>query len=79
MTNERQAAEKDLQLRSRFAKILNVPNEGTLPVLTRLRPCRITLLSSLLLPTRISLDNRNSGRTEGYGAYNAYHCVDPSL
>jgi hypothetical protein len=38
MTNERQAAEKDLQLRSRLAKILNVPNEGTLPVLTRLRP-----------------------------------------
>ena len=28
MTNERQAAEKDLQLRSRLTKILNVPKRG---------------------------------------------------
>jgi len=42
-----QDAEKLRQHRSRFVKILNVPQEGTPPVLTRLRPCWTNFLSIL--------------------------------
>jgi hypothetical protein len=42
-----QDAEKLRQHRSRFVKILNVPPEGTPPVLTRLRPCWTNFLSIL--------------------------------
>jgi hypothetical protein len=42
-----QVVDKVRQLRSRLIEILNVPQEGTPPVSTRLRPCWTAFLNSL--------------------------------